>query len=66
MAGPRRPRHEYRNFKRHFATVPSGMHPLGCGGYRTHPQPLTGRLAVRPAGSKQATGLVLPGTPGTG
>jgi len=32
------------------------MHPLGCGGHRTPPYPLAGRLAVRPAGSKQAAG----------
>src|SRR5262249_49622351 len=57
---------EYRNFKRYFATVPSGMNPLGCGSQRTPPQPRAGRLAVRPAGSKQAAGLVLPGTPGVG
>ena len=51
-----------RNFKRYFATVPSGMHPLGCGGHQTHPQPRAGRLAVRLAGSKQAAGgLALPG-----
>jgi hypothetical protein len=42
------------------------MQPLGCGGHRTHPQPLAGRLAVRPVGSKQAAWLVLPGTPGRG
>ena len=35
-----------RNFKRYFATVPSGMHPRGCGGHRTYPQPPAGRLAV--------------------
>ncbi len=52
----------YRNCKRYFAIVPSGMHPLGCGGHWTPPQPLTGRLAVRPAGSQQAAGwLALPG-----
>jgi hypothetical protein len=50
-----------------IATVPSGLHPLGCGGYRTHPQSLAGRLAVRPAGSKQAAGwLALPDMPGVG
>ena len=54
------------HFKRYFATVPSGMHPLGCGGHRTHPQPLAGRLTVPPAGSKQAAWLGLPGTPGVG
>jgi hypothetical protein len=46
--------------------VPSGMHPLGCGGHRTPPQLLTGGLAVRPAGSQQAAGLGRPGTPGAG
>ena len=30
------------------------MHPRGCGGHQTPPQPLAGRLAVRLAGSKQA------------
>ena len=51
-----------RNFKRYCATVPSGMHPRGWGGHRTPPQPRARRLAVRPAGSKQATGWrALPG-----
>src|SRR5438093_12155825 len=52
----------YRNFERYFATVPSGMHPLGWGGHRTPPHLRAGRLAVRPAGSPPATGwFALPG-----
>jgi hypothetical protein len=35
---------KYRNFKRYFATVLSGMLPLGWGGHWTPPQPLAGRL----------------------
>jgi hypothetical protein len=51
----------YRNFKRYFATVPSGMHPLGWGGHWTPPQPRAWQLAGRPAGSKPAAGWqVLP------
>jgi hypothetical protein len=37
----------YRNFKRYFATVPSGMHPLGWGGHRTPPHPRAGRLGEK-------------------
>jgi hypothetical protein len=65
-AGTRGSRVEDRNFKRYFATVPSGMHPLGWGGHRTPPQPLAGRLAVRPAGSTPAAWLVLLRTPARG
>src|SRR6266566_3004982 len=32
------------------------MHPPGCGGHRTPPQPLAGRLAVRPAASRPQDG----------
>jgi hypothetical protein len=46
----------YRNFKRYFATVPSGMHPLGWGGHRTPPPPRARRLAGRPATRKPAAG----------
>ena len=32
-----RPCGTYRKFKRYFATEPSGLHPLGCGGHRPPP-----------------------------
>src|SRR5262249_16175377 len=41
-------RQHRRNFKRYCATVPSEMHPPGCGGHRTPPQPPAGRLVGLP------------------
>jgi hypothetical protein len=47
----------YRNFKRYFATVPSGMHPLGWGGHRTPPNPAPGGWpGARPAASRTPDG----------
>jgi hypothetical protein len=59
-----------RNFKRYFATVPSGMHPLGCGGHQHPPsrscRPASGWPALSAAGRPQAwaagaAGAALPG-----
>jgi len=37
---------EYRNFKRSFATDPSGMRPLGCGGHQHPPSRSCGLPAL--------------------
>jgi len=59
----------YRKFKRYFATAPSGLHPLGCGGHRAPPSlarvPAAGRRARRQVGSRTAD-TVPPGRPGPG
>src|SRR5262247_1314914 len=44
----------YRKFKRYFATVPSGMHPLGCGGHQHPPSRSYGLPALSAAGRPQA------------
>jgi hypothetical protein len=51
--------YEYRNFTRYFATVPSGMHPLGCGGHQ--PPPAGPAACQRLAGDGQPARLGLLG-----
>src|SRR5262245_16396865 len=47
----------YRNFKRYVVTVPSRVHPLGWGGYRTPSNPAPGGWqCARPAASRPQDG----------